>query len=221
MLTKTCAVMGIALAALFTLSAEAAEVSFIGLQSSNVTSWRSTNLAKDHDPDGDNAYGTSGYWIFNVERKSMPDFVSAATGPDTGTAPYGPVAWDDPTQPIGPNVADIAIGGKLDLNLPDGQEGVFVTITLLQTCGFRLEVLSGHRSGSGEIAESVRLAGDNTTAQVSLAGNPQISVFEVSGSTGDVVTLYGTTRTTGQGRNAIAGIAFDKLPPAGTVVLIK
>lgn len=174
--------------------------------------WRSTGVAKPDDVDSDSAYGTDGYKMFSVEKVSLPSYIaSVVDGPNIFRVATGGGAFDDPALPLAPAVADYT-AGKLDLNIADGLEGVFVRITLAADKNFcRLGVITGHKSN--EMCASLRLemAGTgSSTAQIPCSNTiKQHHLFDFHGSAGDTFVLYGTTRTNGQNRNSIVGIFFD------------
>lgn len=202
-------------------------VTFVATDEATGAAWRSTSVDKPNDVDGDDAYGSDGYQMFSVEKKSLPGYISAVTdGPNIVRNTYGEMAIDDPALAIAPTVADYN-PGKLDLNIADGLEGVFVRIRLGLDKNFcRFGVITGHKTN--EMCASIRLALEGsaeTTAQIPVSNTiRQHHIFDIRGTAGQTFVLYGTTRTNLQARNAIAGIFFDtglglSNPPASPTAL--
>lgn len=171
--------------------------------------WRSTSVTKAYDIDGDDVYGTDGYYMFNELKRSDPVYVSnLVLGGATEAAPFGTQPFDDPDLPTGSTVADYQ-PAKLDLNIADGAEGEFLSFEISQSGLYRLGVITGHRPG--ESIAALRLEGPGgSTAEVSVDNTaPQYHIFEINSNIGDVYTLYGRTQSVSQHRNAITGIFWD------------
>jgi len=104
-------------------AANAATITVLGEDTTTGANWRTTTTVKAplFDPNGDNAYGSDGYFIgtgpigSNVTTptvlQSNPAYISSVTD----SSPFfangsNYVQFDDPSQPIGPSVSDV-VGG--------------------------------------------------------------------------------------------------------------
>ena len=152
--------------------AAAAMISYLGPDTTTGADWRTTSVAKtvDFDPNGDNAYGTDGSFIFYGADGSFYTG-SAATG-DEGAMHGPPVAisdlpsyiasvaidstinyqvssyvngtLDDASQPIGTTVADYdKTNWAFNTGTGAGVFQNFFTITLAEDAAFVLDVITG------------------------------------------------------------------------------
>ena len=115
-----------------------------GNNNDEVDQWRSTDVSKTYDPDGDNCYGTIGYVAYATDTipngnggqwynpadpmyasngtiqtlRSVPTFltVTSVMASPLWAASYGYPAIDDPSAPIGPAVADVECGLAAAMN---------------------------------------------------------------------------------------------------------
>jgi len=218
----------------------AAVISFYGFQV-NTPEWRSTNFTKTITlagggtiTDEDNAYGTLGWNLPTVN--GAPSFISpAAAGTLTanrGGAGYEPI--DDPTEPIGPNVADLPPAFRaIAFQLPafEGEANLYqLTLQGSIPSSFIIGVGFGNLLNPGENAfgaASYRASvGASTTAQIPAISNDGLTdwiFFRVNeGVAGEVINIFGTSASTNGGFVSLAALSYDvtPIPEPGTVGLL-
>ena len=214
--TLTLTLAAVAMAALVA-NAEAATVTFLGSDETTATEWRTTTLAKSStfDPDGDNAYGTDGYYMMPITppavAASLPSYIAsvADNGSQANHANYPD--FDDPTQPIGAAVADVNAGLFFT-----GNAGLYAIMdfTLAQDAEFVLTIpLVGnsiaHRPSSLSLTQIVGGAATAAATVPTPVGSDDVNYlfFNVDGSTGDKfeIKINGSSTI-----HAIGGVAFEE-----------
>ena len=223
-ITKTtmplAALAGIALAA---TSANAATIAHLGNEIDFGDGWRSNDEAKTNaafDPDGDDAWGTDGYYTANLT-PLLPTYISTVTLDPTTKLSTGP-AYDNPSLAIGPGVADLTdVFYANDISVP-ADNPVSFTITLDSAADFVLTVIYDVSTvlppyGTGEI--EVSGPGGAFAETTGLAANATVdyAFFRLAGDAADVFTV--TMVSSGGSGSVAAGIAFETVPEPGTFAL--
>ncbi|MGJ8673532.1 PEP-CTERM sorting domain-containing protein [Rubritalea sp.] len=212
-------------------------------------SYRSTNVAKSFDADGDNAYGTLGYLVFGGDNtqhnseefstgtnwvSSNPSFVTTIAANDAATvthrnANYDASAYDDATLAIGADVADFGNGAILLMNTSTTNGDWYELLTFdvdTTVTTFRLGIMSGQdNDATGKF--------DPSGFRVSFAGGAATEVTGVAATTDTIgmvffdVTTDGTAGTfsiEGQrstSHPSLAGVTFDAVPePSSSAMLL-
>jgi len=219
----------------------AATISAPGIDVNNA-SWRTTSVSKPLDVDGDNIYGTAGYFFvrFNSPANStafstvngtngtlntLPAYLTvtsvATTGPDRMFGAKAPI--DDPTNVAG---ADVATGvAYRNTGFSDTNEESYLTLTIgsgVPATGLRLGVLTDN-SGVNDPPTGVRLtqsvgSGSDTKSYVSVyagVAQPDWYFFDILGANpGDAFVLALGNRMVGF-KPTVAGVTLDVVPEPG------
>lgn len=244
MKTLHTSLLALAAATLLAPAAQAAPiVSFYGYQV-NTPEWRSTNVTKTitlpdnvtTTPAPSNAYGLDGWLLPNLVNDTyLPSYapLSGITAPGTLGFTSGSYAQDvdDPTQPIGPNVANLpaAFWSIAYQSIGAGNEANLYNFTLSGTIptSFLLGVAFGNLAHPAEDAfgtASFRagINGGAGTGQVTaIANNMQIDwiFFRVDNAVvGNTVNIYATGGTNGLAN--LAAISFDTIPEPTTAGML-
>ena len=207
-------VLGICLVAFGGVFASAASISYVGEDVTTNDKWRTNDHAKAFDLDGDNVYGTAGYYAAiktNAGVDASPDFMMVTRlwgSDDAELSENYQASFDDPDL-TGPDpVADILCGDWWGGD--DGEVDVF-RVELTQAASFRLGVLAdqtglfGVTDPPGVLYESpkgVRVRQDggpadggmqNTLGPGEAWRNADVDYFffDVSGEAGDVFIVSG------------------------------
>ena len=217
----------------------APSVSFYGYQI-NMPQWRSTNFPKVITLAGQGSitkanghYGEDGY-ILPSYVAGLPSYapLSGVTAPGTVAYASGTYAQDvdDPTKPVGPDVANLSAGyWSIAYQMPGaGGEANLYNFTLSGTVpgSFLIGVAFGNLDTPAEDAYGTAFfrasIGTITTQQIPAIGNDkQIDwiFFRVDNAqSGDTIKIFGTGGAAGMA--SVAAISFDPVPqPAnpGTV----
>ncbi|MGJ8673533.1 hypothetical protein [Rubritalea sp.] len=237
------------------IASNAAEISAVGdgldydVTGIEAQSYRSSDVTKSFDGDGDNAYGSLGYLIFGGDDKeknaqefsagnnwvsSLPSFVKAISVDDATTIThrnndYDATAYDDASLPIDGDVEDFGNGAILLMNASttggDWYELLtFETDTTVTT--FRLGIMAGQdNDDTGKF--------DPSGFRVSFEGRKATAVTSISETQNTIgmvffdITTDGTAGTfsiegqRGAGHPSLAGITFDSASkPSSSAVLI-
>jgi hypothetical protein len=209
-------------ASLMVGSANAAvTISYLGADTTNAASWRSTSVAKDStfDVDGDNAYGTAGYArpstsVAPGAALTTTNWVTGLPGFATLTASSGNI-WhnavypdiDDPAQPIAPTVSDLT-------NPPSTYNSPTVTFTITSAKDFVFSVLSTHDSaGPGTL--TITGPGGATAFVTDNSTTVGMYFFDMKGfQPNDTFTLSAA------GFNGkFSAVAFDVIPEPSAALL--
>ncbi len=220
---------GLGLAGLFAPRADAATVSYAGVDTGIADRWRSTAYVKPLDADADNVYGSAGWALYGgtlTQQQSNPSFATVATAPGTVvfTAPAGcgtpgvlaPLYLCFDNAPgSGVTVPDVRSGVVYRV----GTSGDFVVINVTQTSSFRVGVPTDHEGAYGVTPAQLRLrqtagagAGDSgLIASVDHDLDGDFYFFDVIGAQpGDQFTLSGTDDPA-HASNGVWGVTFDTL----------
>lgn len=216
-----------------------------GYDETNVPSFRSSNVTKDFDVDGDHIYGTEGLFFFGegsaADGSGNPfsqhtdlgptwitgfaagvDFNSVAEGFD-----YDPI--DDPTL-SGADVADWSIGSAIAVATGgaagDWLEIMTFTIDASAPTNFRIGVMAGNEANSDgrwdptglRLTFSGGSSAEVTTLENNANGEPNWVFFDIAISAGTAGTfsIEGQKRFEDQGPS-MAGVTFDVSPTAGVL----
>ena len=208
--------------------AAADSVTFVEVDETTNDAWRTSSVAKN-DADGDNIYGTDGYFIasypdgdpLNIVQPSYatialePGWIYEAT--EANQAVFDDVAQTGP----GP-VPDRVAGDWWNGGGADGNEQAFFTITLNQSANFRLTVIGDQTPNSipgllWEASRGIRVTGPTADSGLIDIRGPGESwrdadvdyvLFDISGDAGDVFTVFGENDAR-WGDNALGGVALD------------
>ena len=207
-----------------------AVIAFAGQDLSTHPNWRTTSVAKPMDSDGDNVYGTQGYYIRSsgLTMSSLPAYVSGVVnfaGSTFSNAAYSD--FDDPRVAPGPSVVDLTDTGIFYSPFvagTQGQEYDLLSFTLSQDAAFRLTVLTDNADPATVTPALLRLRGGGANSGLipttDWNRNVDYYFFDVVGHAGDQFILSGTKQTADS--VGVAGIAFDAtgdIPEPATMVL--
>ncbi len=232
-------VLVLAIAALLAQSAAAATIRFTGVDGTTGADWRTTSVAKSaaFDPDGDNAYGSDGSFMFAGATSTalatvadLPSYISGVTVDSTINYQVNAssnAALDDASQPIGPTVADYAPSNwAFNTATSIGIFQNFFTVTLARDGAFLLDVITGTDGPTyynGVHAIQVTSGGISVnTIGTAIPGSDGIAdhtFFTLSGVQGDTFTVACMNAAT-SGVPATTGIAFESVPEPATAVLL-
>ncbi|MCP5014650.1 MAG: hypothetical protein GY938_05125, partial [Ketobacter sp.] len=144
----------------YTAPVTGAELTPAGSDLETNDGWRSVDVAKALDVDGDNIYGTDGWYLFRSASSSAqvpPPYVQVAGSP--GTSLYGPagiyIPFDDPDATGSGSVADVNSGTVYRAG--HSQEHDLVVITITEPASFRLGVIQDNHDHAEISPVSLRL----------------------------------------------------------------
>jgi hypothetical protein len=244
MKTPIPAFLTVVLVALAPSAFAAGTLSFYGYQV-DTPEWRSTNVTKTitlapaytsttTDPDG--YYGTDGYLLPSYTA-GLPSYapLSGITAP--GTVPYASGTYaqdvDDPTEPVGANVANLPAGyWAIAYQAPGASTEVnLYNFTLSGTIppAFLIGIAFGNLNTPtedyfGTAFFRAGLNGGAGTAQIPAIGNNKLIdwiFFKVDNAVaGDTINIYGTSGPVANGGVNLAAVSFDTIPePASPLML--
>jgi hypothetical protein len=238
--------LAFALAIFAAQTAMASTISYLGVDSTTGAGWRSTNVAKTaaYDPNGDNAYGSDGYYFLktagcgtadsSVVESVLPSYFSSVTAPLTQLA-YGTwcggqyAAVNNPTLPISGTVTNLSGNSVTLWQATKSTSTTFFTITLGEDATFILTVIVGTHNVAGYNTKTITLANsldatDTVTTDVSsytnvTSGNADYVFYKISGVEGETITI---SMTSNGAQSSCAGIAFETVvpEPATTVMAL-
>lgn len=213
-------------------AASATTISFAGSDLTTGGAWRTSSVSKTLDADGNNIYGSDGYFLATSPGGAVLSSPSFVTGfLNLGQSFYNGAAASPQYSLIdNPTAAGTRMTGVWYQNSANLTEDDLLRFTLSQNASFRLGVLVD-TSGQVDVSpSSLRLrqtAGGtaNSGLQTSnLAANLVADwyFFDVSGTSGDQFVLSGINWYNGgaaQFSNGVAGLTFDTLsvPEPGTL----
>lgn len=231
--------------ALFVASTcSAAVITFLGQNSTNAGSWRTSSVAKAINPANNNIYGNDGYVMFNTAPTSSTLVQS--------NSPVNPFTFSMPTQNLAtltvtPSYVSSFTAGSsfnsvytsnsyLTMDKPGGgsmlsgvayEGGSTTTFTSLFSFTVNSHVPSTFvvglffNNGLGEWSQAEITGGGATTPGTrTVFGNIDALFFRITGATnGDVYTVLGlaSTRAEANGNLDIVGITFDSVPEPTTL----
>ena len=217
--------------------AYSASVSLVGIDEDTNDAWRTTDLAKPLDANGDNIYGTDGYLIGSFGDASDqvdPSYaiVSILTlGPEIAEphqAKFDDVNLTGPGPVPEVITGDYWVGGS-----PTGTLDDFFTIELTQAGTYRVGVIGDQTPDNPpglfwEASRGIGIKGPGgvDTGSIDITGpgeswrdaDVDYVLFDITGDVGDVFTVYGEN----DGRwaaNALGGVFFDTIPEPGVPIL--
>ncbi len=218
--------------------AYSAAVSLVGVDESTNDAWRTTDLAKPLDANGDNIYGTDGYLIASFGDAS--DQVDPAyaivsilvVGPEIAEAHQ---AKFDDVNLTGPGPVPEVITG--DYWTGGGAQGLledFFTIELTQAGTYRVGVIGDQTPDNpaglfweASIGIGLKGPGGVDSGNIDITGgvgapwrdaDVDYVLFDITGDVGDVFTVYGENDSR-WGANALGGVFFDTVPEPGVPIL--
>lgn len=204
-------------------SAQAATITALGSENSTGPDWRTTSVVKSStfDPNGDNAYGSDGYYLGEGSGSTpnvlqlLPSYVSGVSTSGAFWAGGAYIDLDDPSQPIDTSVTNVNAGlyyntgTKISFTVSSAQRFVLTVIiggeqgrnappdvTLVQTAG----------SGSGS---------DSVTGLANVVGT--YVFFDVDAAAGDSFDVNLPSASSTQG---VSGIAFETVPEPSSLALM-
>lgn len=217
-----------------------AEIRFVGEQL-NLTAFRTPAVPKQYDADGDNIYGTAGYYFLNMgaqpERRNesfdrrargeLPSFITAIR-PLNATASAGGFGYlqiDDPRANTAEVVADIESGVAAlpigDVSLEREQAMIAIVVgEPLPRQGFRLGVFTDNIN-QRNMPAAIRITGgggDSGLVTVNHDANQQGDwfFFDVTAAQpGDVLRISINNRGTERANKTLGGLVFDVPPQVG------
>ncbi len=224
-------VLGLLLAAAQPVTAYT--ITDLGIDVDRGGAWRSTSVDKPDafDPNGDNAYGTDGYYCYGIpsdggglqEIQSLPSYIASLTTHGSFHNNNYPKI-DDPSKPIAPSVADMTDTGMRYIGSTSYYE--FFTFELADSVDFVVTTIIDDHSSLGLYRpRAVKVTGPGgTSAELAGLDAPTIAngtldyvFFQISGDAGDTfgVSLlsggtYGVT---------VTGLGFEALPEPSTATL--
>jgi hypothetical protein len=200
-------------------TAQSATVTYLGLDSTSGAAWRTTTVSKSttFDPNGDNAYGNDGYYFgTNGDGETTstiakmvelePAYISSLANSGNFYVKVSAYQhFDDPSQPIGTSVADIA-GGLFYSG------GTKFTFNVTSDANFVLAVLIGDGNSVAPISITVTQtagsgSGTATTAPAALAVGPSYAFFNIVASAGDSFKVD----IVASGNAGITGLGFEEV----------
>lgn len=221
MIAAACSVIAVTLAS----NSLAATITSIGSDTTTGADWRDPTVAKPiaFDPNGDNIYGSDGYFMGTYPGnngfdttilQSTPSYLSALSTvyslPKTNTY-YSSSAYsffDDPTST-----------GEVRGTLFYTNEAHF-TFTLGQATDFVLAVLVGTNGSDSPSSVTInQTVGGSATATFNFSGNNPVSeyvFFDISASSGDVFEVV----KAGGNQDGITGVGFEVIPEPASLVLV-
>jgi len=177
-------------------AAFASTARFIAHDETTQGAWRSTDVAKPLDPDGDNAYGSAGY--MKTSTLLDPSWATLAFVGGEEDSPNGAyIAVDDTSPDIGPEIADE--NGQTRYHWPVGNftwhDAATITLTADQT--FQISMLYDVRNDNGNYNSTgfqITGTGGADSGEILLVNEKggtlgKWAVFELSGVAGDVFTV--------------------------------
>jgi hypothetical protein len=218
-LLMACAVVGLVVAQ----SAFGSSIAYVDIDTTTQAGWRSTDVAKSLDVDGDNAYGTDGWMTANAV--SDPSYATLALINGEPDGYYNAYMWVDQALTPAPTVADERANpyyvwqGPLVADL--GQ------ITMTANRSFRVALLGDIRADGDNRWLTTAFRIHQTTGGSADSGvHPfgpwtqvgQWMLFDITGVSGDVFMIEATA---GTGTEAdLVRVGFDTIPEPATLALL-
>ncbi|MBL7134093.1 MAG: PEP-CTERM sorting domain-containing protein [Phycisphaerae bacterium] len=203
-------------------SANATTITYLDQDTSTGANWRTNTTLKAPalDPNGDNAYGSDGYYMLTVTSAiviSTPSYiVEDPTHNGLKWANAGP-SFDDPTQSIGAAVSNVNAG----LIYNPGASPI-VSFSVDEAASFVLTIVlagstAGHRPTALSVTQVVGgAATDSADSLSSIASTPAYLFFLVDAQAGDAFNVV----TSGTSQHGISGVAFEAVPEPATMSLL-
>lgn len=220
---NTCIVLAVAALALAGQSAHAAAViTSAGVDITTNDSWRTNSVIKPLDADGNNIYGTDGYFTSSWLANSLPAYATVGLAASmltfAGNASYTRLD----------NAAGTAtIQSGVHYRQPGAVEMDFYTITLTAATSFRLGIITDNADFAAISPSDLRVrqtvGGTANSGLISAAADRDKDgdyyFFDITGGqNGDVFVVSGVNDTT-NASNGLAGITFDTIPEPSSALL--
>jgi hypothetical protein len=219
-------------------SALGSTISYLGLDTTTNAGWRTTTTTKtaSYDPDGDNVYGSDGYFVayhgtagggYPADAMlKLPSYLSSVSSPRTSlTGANGTTkgtyyssdyaAIDNPSLLSGSSVSDLAATGVFQGNPNSAASVEMFDISLASDATFVLALILGTHNDLTHEVNSVTITsstGVTLTESVSTiaAKSAEYMFFTLSGAAGETFTIS----MTGNGNTpSCTGIAFEAATP--------
>ncbi len=218
-----------------------------GSATHEVSAYRSTNIAKSFDVDGDNVYGTAGVFRFGdggAQANNQPFTLNTTVGATFATFSagahftsvaqgYGQQLMDDPTLTPGVTVADMGTTGS---GVAAGNSGTAGNINEILTFTynastpqqFRIGLIGGTQAQTdGRWDPTSYILSDGTTSASVTGlenngnGNANMVFFDIdlNGETSGTFSISAAQRLNGQGASLV-GVTFDVIPEPSTTALL-
>ncbi len=202
------------------LAAAAPSVTFIGADITTNDAWRTTSVAKPLDIDGDNIYGSDGFYLYSGGTHTLtapPPYATVSPRPGmtvfSGIPSY--IFYDNPDLTGTGPVPNVITGVIYNTNNPTE----WVDITFTQPGLFRVGIVTDNADFIPISPLNFRfqqmVGGAVDTGYIAASGDRDRDIdyylFDVEANAGDVYRLSGQNDP-GHPNNGIAAIFFDGLP---------
>lgn len=227
------------------LSVNAATISFEGLDDSTGPNWRDSSLSKSLDIDGDDIYGTAGYFLFNIgggfnpnplqnSIDETPSFLNLTVN-DGNFSVGGFPGLSDINDPLSSPLANYdsgSIGVGFGAVPSQGAEMSIFDINFTAgtpTDDIRIGVLANNSDGENPSQIRFELSGNSSitafaaiTPDNALNSTAEWFFFTLSGfSSGDTFTLFATDALGGGTEiKGIGGVTVDVIPEPSSPILL-
>lgn len=212
----------LAIAALVT-SFHAATIASLGVDTTTDADWRTASTTKTSafDPNGDNIYGSDGYFVgysavgaantnTELSLSANPSYISSITS-------FSPFFASDAYANIDNPQAAGEINGALYYNA-----GTKFSFTMSSNTAFVLGVLVGDGNSDGvssiSINQTVGTGGGTATNSgfATVDGSMEYVFFEISALSGDE---FNVVTTVANGNQGITGLSFEAIPEPSATLL--
>ena len=235
----------LAMIAVLAESVAATTIEYLGTDTVTKEAWRSTATSKaasvtgvtGADPNGDNAYGSDGYYVawkdvttgngsgVDVKSSLPSSYISSVTGVRTNTYynADGYAKLDDPSLAIASTVDNLPSSGVWQTDAAGTFD--FFTVTLAKDTTFVLTTILGNHDGVTSNANAIKVtSSDDATGVTQLItapdASPEYAFFKLTGKAGQTFTIT-LTGNAGNVNTTTAGIAFESaVPEPSTTVMI-
>jgi hypothetical protein len=202
------------------LSAAPPSVTFVGADTTTNDAWRTTSVAKPLDIDGDNIYGSDGFYLYSGGTHTLtapPPYATVSPRPGmtvySGNASY--IFYDNPDLTGAGPIPNVLTGVIYNTNNPTE----WVDITFTQPGLFRVGIITDNADFIPISPLNFRFqqitGGTVDTGYVAASGDRDRDIdyylFDVEANAGDVYRLSGQNDP-GHTSNGIAAIFFDGIP---------
>ncbi len=201
--------------------ASAATISLLGIDSTTGADWRTTTTLKSasFDPNGDNAYGSGGYYMAGrptaaadtstpTVLSTLPSFITSVTTTGLFFSAGTYYTFDDPTLAIGATVGNVRGG------LYYGT-GTKFTFTVSTPQDFVLAVLVGGGPSNPRPTSVTVASGAATATALPLVNAAQYALFNISAAAGETFDVS----MIGAGNTGLTGLGFEAIPEPSSAVL--
>ena len=207
-------------------SAQAATISSLGVDTTTGADWRTAATAKSatYDPDGDNIYGSDGYFVgysaigasntpteLTLENVSSISYISSVTSfsPFFGSDAYA-------------NIDNPAAAGEINAGLYYNA-GTKFSFTVSENTEFVLAVIvgDGNSDGVNSIAVNQTVGSGGGTATntgfATVDGVVEYVFFNINAAAGDE---FEVVTAVANGNQGISGLGFEVVPEPGSLALL-